>query len=368
MRVLVLSSHTVSLFWFRIDLMKEMVIRGYDVYAVGQLAESEWEQKFEEHGIHYRAIRVSRNGTNPFSDLAAKRSIKSLLSEIQPDKVFVYQAKTIAFGCQAAAELGITEVYPMVAGLGSVFRGDGIRNAIVKRILAYLYERAFKSSKRVFFQNKDDSKLLLDLGLLSESQIVMVNGSGVNLEKFAPVPLADKPSFLYIGRLIRDKGVTEFLEAAKKIKSLYGAGVDCLLVGPFDTNPSALNRKDLDPYLDAGIEFYGEQADVRPFLAKCSVFVLPSYHEGTPKTVLEAMSTARAIITTDVPGCRETVVDGLNGFLVPAKDVGTLSERMIRFIEHPELAVEMGKESRRIAEDRFDVRKVNDTILKTMGL
>lgn len=368
MKVVVLSSHTKSLFWFRMDLMQEMRRRGYEVYAAGQLPEDEWGASFKEKGIIYRAVRVSRTGLNPLSDMLAKKDIKRLLAEISPDKVFVYQAKTIAYGTQAAAELGITEVYPLVAGLGSVFRGRGVKNAIVKRIMAFLYKRAFKLSKRVFIQNKDDKSELIKLGLLPESQVVLVNGSGVNIDRFTPAPQPVIPSFLYIGRLIRDKGIGEYLEASKRVKSIYGTGVNCMLVGPFDTNPSAMKQEELSPYIDAGIVYYGEQTDVRPFLAQCSVYVLPSYHEGTPKTVLEAMSMSRAIITTDAPGCRETVVDGLNGFLVPVRNVDELTDRMIQFIQQPGLASAMGPESRRIAEEKFDVRKVNETILTTMGL
>lgn len=368
-KVLVLSSHTPSLFWFRMDLMKAMLTKGYEVYAAAQSPESEWASRFQEHGIVYREIRVARNGLNPIKDFIAYKDIKRLLREIRPDKIFTFQAKTISYGCQAAHEFGITAVYPMVAGLGSVYIGTGLKNTFARVIMSLLYKNAFRKSNKVFFQNKDDKQELLRRGLLKEEQIVMVHGSGVNLEMFVPAEIPNKPAFLYIGRLIRDKGVMEYLLAAEQIKKEYGDDVRCMLVGPYDTNPSALSSEDLKPFIEKGIiEYFGEQTDVRPFIAQCSVYVLPSYHEGTPKTVLEAMAMQRAILTSDAPGCRETVTDGDNGYLIPVKDVKTLIEKMKYLIEHQETIIRMGYRSRQIAVEKFDVNKVNQVILDTMGM
>lgn len=369
MKALLLSSHTPSLLWFRVDLMKEMLKEGYEVVAAAQMPEDDWSERFAELGVTYKQIKVSRNGLNPLGDLATLKDIKRLLKEIQPDKIFVYQAKTISYGCRAAADLGITEVYPMVAGLGSIFRGTGLKNMVVKFIMSVLYKQAFKRSKKVFFQNNDDKQALIDAGLLKKEQIVMIHGSGVNVEKLVPTELPKVSTFLYIGRLIRDKGVGEYLTACTKIKNLYHDKVRCLLVGPYDSNPSALKPEELQPLVDNGIvEYFGEQSDVRPYIGQCSIFVLPSYHEGTPKTVLESMAMGRAIITTDAPGCRETVKNGLNGYLVPIKDTDAVVAKMQYLIEYPEIVAQMGKKSREMASEVFDVNKVNDTILKTMGM
>lgn len=369
MRALLLSSHTPSLFWFRVDMMKEMKAEGYEVYAAGQMPETEWAERFNELGVTYRQIKVSRNGLNPMGDLATLKDIKRLLKEIRPDKIFVFQAKTVAYGCMAAASLGITEVYTLIAGLGSVYLGHGLKNRVVKFVMSALYKQAFRKSKKVFFQNNDDKQTMLDEGLLKEDKIVMIHGSGVNVEKFTPAELPDVPTFLYIGRLIRDKGVGEYLEACKIIKAEYGDKVRCLLVGPYDSNPSALKPEELQPLVDSGIiEYFGEQRDVRPYISQCSIYVLPSYHEGTPKTVLESMAMGRAIITTDAPGCKETVVDGVNGYLTEVKNEANVAEKMRQLIEHPETVAAMGKKSREMACDIFDVKKVNDTILRTMGI
>jgi len=369
MKALLLSSHTPSLFWFRVDLMKAMQNAGYEVTAVGQMPEKDWVDKFKAIGVKYKQINVSRNGLNPVRDWVTLRDLKRLLKEERPDKIFAFQAKTISYGAIAARDMGITEFYPMVGGLGSIFRGKGIKNKLVRIVMSVLYKQAFKKSKKVFLQNNDDKKILVDTGLLSDNQIVLIHGSGVNIDKFKPVEFPLKPTFLYIGRLIRDKGVGEYLEACQKIKHLYGDKVRCLLVGPFDSNPSALKHKDIQPLVDGGIiEYFGEQCDVRPYIRMCSIYVLPSYHEGTPKTVLENMAMGRVIITTDAPGCRETVINGENGYLVKVKSADAVVNKMQYLIEHPQVALKMGKKSREIAEKIFDVKKVNETILSTMGI
>lgn len=368
MKILVLSSHTPSLFWFRMDMMKNFLELGHTVIAVAQENEQTWADRFLEQGIEYKQVFVNRNGINPLSDLRTLNELNKLIKEINPDKLFVYQAKTIVYGTLAASHNKITEVYQLVAGLGSVFRGDGLKNKILVKILEFQYRIAFKRSKKVIFQNEDDLNLLLKRNLLKKNQIEKINGSGVNLEKFQPLPLPKEPAFLYIGRLIRDKGVMEYLEACKILKSKYNR-VRCILVGPFDTNHSALQPEDLDYFITNGIvKYYGEIEDVRPYIAQCSTYVLPSYHEGTPKTVLEAMAMGRAVITTDAPGCRETVIDGVNGFLVEVKNVTQLVEKMELLMHNPQLNERMGNECLKMVRDKFDVRMVNAEICKIMGL
>lgn len=369
MRVILLSSHTPSFFWYRVDLMLEMRAHGAEVYAAGQMPEEDWKAKFEELGVKYRQIEVSRNGLNPFMDFETLKSIRKLLKEISPDKVFVFQAKMISYGSMAAESLGIKEIYTLIAGVGSVFLGKTLKEKMVMYTMSYLYKQAFRRSKKIFLQNNDDKDLLIDKGLLKDDKIVMIHGSGVNLDIFSVSELPDKPTFLYIGRLVKDKGVGEYLKACQMIKTEYNKKVRCLLVGPYDTNPTALKPKELQTFIDEGvIEYFGEQTDVRPFIRQCSVFVLPSYREGTPKTVLEAMSMGRAIITSNAPGCKETVINGVNGYLTEVKNTKDVAEKMKELIEHPNLVTTMGLKSREMAVDKFDVRKVNHIILETMGI
>jgi len=368
MRVVVLSSHTPSLFWFRTDMMQAMQENGHEVYALGNEPEEEWSSKFAEKGITYRQVQVWRNGVNPLNDMKTLLSIWKMLKAIKPDKMFTFQAKTVIYGGIAANLLGIKEVYPLIAGLGSVFLNDGFKTKIIRKILTTEYRIGMRKSPVVFFQNKDDEKVFRDNGIIKKQKVVLLHGSGVNIDHFTVEPMPEKLAFLCTSRLIRDKGVNEYIEACKKIKKQY-PHIRCLLVGPFDSNPSALKPEDIEAVVEQGvIEYFGEQTDVRPYLKQSSVFVLPSYREGTPKTVLEAMASGRAVITTDAPGCRETVVDGENGYLVPVKDVDTLYDRMKYFIENPAKVTEMGNKGRKRAEELFDVRLVNQCILDTMQL
>lgn len=368
MKIAVLSSHTSSLFWFRMDMMKDFIKKGHSVIALGSEPEAEWKKKFEEYNIDYRQLYVERNGMNPLKDLKTLRSLYSFMDKERPDKVFAYQAKTVIYGSIVAKINGVSEVYPLIAGLGSIFRGEGFKNKIIKTIMKVEYWAACKCSKKVFFQNQDDKNEFIQNGLVNDEKTVIINGSGVNLEKFKPTQFPEEPAFLFIGRLIKDKGIMEYLEACKEVKAKHPS-VRCLLVGPFDSNPSALKPDELKPYIESGIiEYFGEQSDVRPFISQCSTYLLPSYHEGTPKTVLEAMAMGRSIITSDAPGCRETVIEGLNGYLVKVKDIKGLTNKMEYLISNRKKCKKMGQESAKIAREKYNVKNINQSIMKTMGL
>lgn len=368
MKILVLCAHTESLFWFRMPMMRAFCNAGHTVYAVGNLPEAEWASEFSAAGIVYRQIPVSRNGMNPFADLQMLRATEKLLRELKPDKIFAYQAKPIVYGAMAAKRCGITEFYPLIAGLGSIFRGEGTKARLLRKVLSVQYKMACRYAPAVLLQNPDDRDELVRIGVLDPEKARLIHGSGVDVERFSVMPLPEKPGVLFVGRLIKDKGIVEYLDACRAVKAAYPEA-RCMLVGPFDSNPSALQPADLDAYTSDGtVEYFGEQADVRPFLEKASVFVLPSYHEGTPKCVLEAMACGRAIITTDAPGCRETVRDGVNGYLVPVKDAAAVAEKTLALLRDPAGCAAFGAQSRRIAEEVFDVNKVNTDIMKIMDI
>jgi glycosyltransferase involved in cell wall biosynthesis len=365
---MVLSSYAPTLFFFREDMMNAMINNGHEVIAAAPESEEEWGQKFKDRNIKYVSIKgIERTGTNPLKDILGFFSIHKAIKREKPDKIFAYQAKTIIYGCIASKLSGIKDIYALMGGLGSVFRNkDG--KGLARDILKIEYKVAFNCCRKVFFQNSDDSNEIVSAGLIKDKNIVMINGSGVNLNKFTKKPMPSNPIFLFVGRIIKDKGIIEYTEAAKEVKEKYPEA-RIQIVGYFDTNPTAIKEEEIYQLVEDGIiEYLGPTDDVRPFLEKCSVYVLPSYHEGTPKSVLEAMATGRPIITTDAPGCRETVIDGTNGFLVPVKNAVSLAEKMIWMIEHKEESAKMGQESLRICKDKFDVNKVNKVILETMNL
>ena len=348
--------------------MLEMVRLGHQVIAVGNESVEKWSKILQAYGIEYRSIKMQRNGLNPVRDFFSFVQLLKLLKKERPDRVFTSQAKMVLYGGLAACLLGIRDIYPLIAGLGSIFLSGGLKGHVLKKILICGYRLSLRRSPTVFFQNQDDASFFIDNKIVHSDRIVFLSGSGVNLDRFAKQPFPGTFGFLCVCRIIRDKGVLEYLSACRMVRKQHPE-VRCLLVGPFDSNPSALKPGDLQPYIDDGsIEYFGEQTDVRPYLAQCSVFVLPSYREGTPKSVLEAMSCGKAIITTDAPGCRETVIEGQNGFLVPVKDDNAIAEKMLFLYHNPDICQQMGNTGRKIAKQRFDVRLVNQVILRTMRI
>lgn len=367
-RIVVISSDTYSLFNFRLDMMKAMIDQGHSVIAYGTEDESDWTESFKEHDIHYRSYFLERNNTNPQKDYKSFRHLKSLIKEDNPDLVFTYFAKAITYGNVAAKAVNVKNIYSMVTGLGSILRSKSIKHTLVKLVLKLLYRFAFKASDKVFVQNHDDRDWLIKAGVLNPDKAVLINGSGVNTERFKPEEIPLKPVLLFVGRLLRDKGVMEYLQACRMVKSRH-PHVRCLLIGPYDTNPTSLKPEDIKPYIDDGtVEYLGLINDVRPYLKICTTFVLPSYHEGTSRATLEAMATGRAIITTDAPGCRETVIDNENGFLVPVRNSQKLAEKMCVLVEKPELNKAFGEKSLEIVREKFDVNIVNHVLLSEMNL
>lgn len=369
MKLIYITTATFSIPHLRQDLIESFAGLLDDVLVLGNEPESEWLRYFTELGVRYRFYPVSRNGLNPLDDLDTYRALKRILSEERPDTVLTNFVKANVYGCIAAHQLGIEGIYVMMGGLGSVFYGDDPKSRFARTFVTAEYRAALKHAKGVFFQNDEDSRLLINLRAVKSEQVVRINGSGVNLDHFKQEPLPAQMSFIFIGRLVKGKGVLDYLEAARIVK-LEHPKVRFDLVGPYDTNPSGLKPEDIQPYIDdETVIYHGEQKDVRPFLKNSSVFVLPSYYgEGTPKSALEALATGRPLIVADAVGCREVVHDGVNGFLVPPQNSEAIARVMVRLIEAQELAERMGKASRRMAEEVFDVRRVNQIICETMGI
>ena len=367
-KVVIISQYSPSLINFRGDLIRAMVELGHEVICLGP--EAGYKQPLQELGADYRQIPLHRTGLNPLKDVKTLFSLRKALKEIKPDIVFSYTVKPIVYGSIAAHMAGVRQMYAMITGLGYVFIGQTFKQKLLTQIVAFLYRRGLKYNQVVFFQNPDDLHLFVSKSIVPKTaKPVLVNGSGVNIEKFAFAPPKLSPvTFLLIARLIKDKGILEYVESARLLKQKY-PDARFQLLGPLDINPAAITQEQLERWTKEGIiEYLGKTNDVRPYIADASVFVLPSYREGTPRSVLEAMSMGRPIITTDAPGCRETVIDGRNGFLVPVKDVDTLKSAMEKFILNPDLIVQMGEQSHIIAEEKYDVRKVNRAILQEMGL
>lgn len=377
-----IASHPRSVLNFRGDLLRELSFQGLEVHIIiphiDDSVDFGLKSKILNLGYHVHEVSMQRTGLNPIADIKTCIQIYKKIKRISPDYVLAYTIKPVLYGMLAARIANVPQRFALITGLGYVFQGiddNDHKSSKLQKIIFMMYKASLKKAQNVIFQNPDDMHLFRKLGILSHSaKSCVVNGSGVNTEVFQEeaFPLNSEgvvqPHFLLIARLLGDKGVREYAEAAKQIKMKYPEAIFSL-VGWIDTNPDAIAQAELDEWVSDGrLSYLGKLTDVRPAISNSSIYVLPSYREGIPRTVLEAMSMGRPIITTDAPGCRETVVDGENGFLVDVKSVSGLISAMEKFIESPELIQTMGKSSRRMAEDKFDVKKVNQAMLHEMEI
>jgi len=369
-RVMVVGGHADSLIHFRGPLLRRLVAEGHDVTACAPDAGADVRRELAALGIAYRHVPIQRAGMNPMRDVGTVRALTALYREVQPDLVLTYTIKPVIYGSLAARLSRVPRICSLITGLGYSFGTATLRQRALNPVVQSLFRFALAHNEVIFFQNPDDLRQFVDAGLASDRQAVLVNGSGVDLEHFRVAPLPEgTPTFLLTTRLLWEKGVGEYVEAARTLKAKYPTARFRLL-GPLDPNPAAVSRAQLDAWSAEGvIEYLGSTNDVRPAIADTSVFVLPSaYREGTPRSILEAMAMGRAIITTDAPGCRETVRGDENGFLVPVSDSIALAGAMERFLRDPGLVAPMGMRSRAIAEEKYDVHLVNRVMMRAMGL
>jgi glycosyltransferase involved in cell wall biosynthesis len=372
MRVLVLSSLASSLLNFRGQLLAAMIGEGHEVVACAPERDPVVEARLKAMGIRFVQTKLARAGSNPLLDLETLADYMELILRERPGVVLAYTQKPIIYGGLAARLAGGCRFYALISGLGYVFSSAANHRRMLRAIVRRLYRFALKRAHAIFVFNSDDRPELLRQGIINKKQkVVQVPGSGVDLNHFrgAPVPKGP-PTFLMIARLMRDKGLKEFVEAARTVRAAHPEARFHLLGKFEDANPTGVSRAELDEWLQEGaVTYLGATDDVRPYLAEATAFVLPSfYREGLPRTILEAMACGRAIVTTDMPGCRDPIEEGENGFLVRPQDSQDLAAALLRFIEEPELAERMGKASRRIAEAKYDVRLVNAQLLSEMRL
>lgn len=367
-KVLILGSYAPSLLHFRGPLIRDMVARGHSVVAAAPSITGELPALAEVGAVGVELPLVN-SSLNPFDLLRSMREVRSLVREHRPQVLVSYTIKPVILGALAGHLERVPTIVSMITGVGYAFTEGRTPKRLISRAAAWpLYRLALARSHRIIFQNRDDQGLFQRLRLVPPGfEPRVVNGSGVDLDHYASAPLPGRAAFLMIARLLKDKGIREFAQAAKRIKAQHPE-TPITLVGRLDPSPDSLTPEELRQLVLAGIDFQGELRDIRQAMVQCSVYVLPSYREGTPRSVLEAMAMGRPVVTTDTPGCRETVRDGSNGFLVPPRDADALYEAMMRFVRDPALIAPMGAASRTIAEQKYDVRRVNTEVLDYVGL
>lgn len=376
MRVILISTVASSFYGFRADLIRMLLKKGYQIYAFTSESTAEDLKKIEQLGAIPVTYTLNRGGLNPLADIFATYQLSQKIRQIQPDLVFSYFSKPVIFGTLAAKLAKVPRVIGMLEGLGYTFteqpEGLSKKTQLIKKIQVFLYKIALPQLDQLIFLNPDDPKDLLEKHAIHVKNVEVLGGIGLNLKDYPYQPLSNihlPLKFLFIGRLLNEKGIHEFVQAAKLVKKIY-PDTEFTVVGAIDHhNLGALSEAELHQLIQTNIIHYpGHVSNVSDWIAENHIFVLPSYREGVPRSTQEAMAIGRAIITTDVPGCRETVVDGVNGFLVPKWNPEALAEKMIYFIEHPEQIRIMGNESYKIAKSNYDSNKVNEKLLGFLNL
>ncbi|WP_292654775.1 glycosyltransferase family 4 protein [Nitratifractor sp.] len=360
MKIAFLSHLDLNLYRFRLPVMKELLRRGHRVYAV--CPKGEHADRFTAEGVEVVHYPILRQSLNPLKELRTLRSLAEILRDLDPDIVHAFTHKPNIYGALCAPRHRIQTV----TGLGSFFIDEGKKSLLVRRLIEGLYRWTARKSDRVIFQNSDDMRYFLNRAIVREEQARLVRSSGIDTEHFRPMEAPKelhriagidgepKPVVLMIARVIRDKGVREYLEAAQRLKDQ----AHFLYIGESDPG----NKGAFHP--DWGVvKPLGFRENVREWIALSDLVVLPSYREGVPRTLLEAAAMGKALVATDVPGCREVVRPEGNGLLVPAGDAEVLAEAMGELLADDAKRERLANESRRIAVDEFDVRRVVEAYL-----
>ena len=374
-KILLIGTTAECVYNFRKDLILALVAKGYEVYAfTTDYIPSELE-KISALGATPVPYVFSRGGLNPLNEFKNTIILYQKIKKINPHLVLNYFAKPAIFGTLAAKMAKVPRIFAMLEGLGYTFteqpEGLSTKTKFIKQSQIALFKLSLPLADGVIFLNPDDPKDLLAQNNIEVKKVHLLGGIGINLADypFSTKQLNNNITFIFVGRLLKEKGINDYVNAAKIVKNKYPNTKFVVLGAADNSNFGSLTQKDIDSLVQTNLIVYPGRVDnVNKWIEESDVFVLPSYREGVPKSTQEAMAIGRAVITTDVPGCRETVINGVNGFLVPKWNPQALAEKMIYFIENPEKISEMGEESYKIAEKKFDSCKVNENMINILGL
>jgi glycosyltransferase involved in cell wall biosynthesis len=368
--IAIISSQAFSLVNFRGHLIADLVTKGVKVFALAPDYTDDLRRSIRVLGAVPVDFHLIRTGISPWRDLRDMLALTVLLRRLSPEVTLTYFIKPVIYGTLAAWMARVPHRVAMIEGLGYVFTSSGEHLPWLRRLLrgtvSAMYRVALSRAHRVVFLNRDDIFEFTTSGLVNPDKVEHIEGIGVDLDYWGVANAVVSPvTFVLAARLLLEKGIVEFAQAAARVKAMHPTA-RFILLGALDPNPGSLDIAEIKSWVSRGTIEWPGHVDPKPWLSQASVYVLPSYREGLPRSTLEAMAMGRAIITTDVPGCRETVVEGVNGFLVPKCDVHALTESMLKFIDQPELIEAMGQASRRMVEARFDVKKINPKLLRLL--
>jgi glycosyltransferase involved in cell wall biosynthesis len=366
--MVLLSGSGDTVVWFRLEFLDKFLDQSFKVYVLVPDIRPELKKELDNRGIDLIFIKLERKGFNIINLFQSIVELIKIFRKIKPDIIFSYTHKAILSGSLAAKFSGFSNTYSLITGTGHLFDNKTHKEKLIKFLGSGLLRLGLKFNKIVFFQNPDDKKLFIENKIINSNKSRIVNGSGVNLNKFNTEPLPSSPIFMTMARLIKSKGLIEYAKSAREVKKTH-PDARFLLYGYPDDHPDSIDENEIinNWHREYGVEYCGYADDPKAAIISCSVFVLLSYKEGTPRVNLEAMAMGRPIITTDAPGCRETVLDAVNGFLVPKYDYIETSIVMKKLIDG-NLRSKMGKESRAFCESKFNVIDVNNKLLKLMNV
>ena len=349
-------TESVSVINFRKNLIKFLQNKGHSVCVIAH--DNLRENEIRDLGADFYCVKQDNRGLNPFAILKYRKNLTKIIKKENPDAVFTFQLKPNTFGVKSAKKAGVKNIYSMVEGLGDVYIKTGLKWKLIRSVVDRLYKSAFKASKAVFFLNNDDKKVFIERKLVCEDKCTVISGIGVDLSYFAYKPIKNAKNFLMVARMLRTKGLYEYLECARLVKQKYPDAV-------FNYLGAEASEKliDIKEYIDDGsINYLGVTKDVRPYIEDCTALVLPSYREGFPMSIMEAQSVGRMVITTNVVGCKDAIVDGYNGFLVEKGNSEELAKKIIWCIENKDEVIKMCQNARVHAQENFDKDIINSQI------
>lgn len=358
-KILMICNTSQNIYTFRLSLIKKMQEEGYEVSTI--TFDKNYEEDLKNEGIKLFYINDKNRSLNPLKILTLKKKYYKIIKEVNPDIVFTFQLKPNIFGVKAAKKAGVKNIFAMVEGAGDAFINKSLKWKLIKFVETKLYKQAFKGTQKVFFLNNDDKSEFEQLKLVKPEQSVVVNGIGVDLDKFAFKPVNKKSNkFIMIARMLKTKGIFEYCKCARIVRQSHPEAEFMYLGGE-----GSVKLCDIQEYIDDGsVNYLGTAKDVRNYIEESLTLLLPSYREGIPMTIMEAEAIGRGIITSNRIGCKETVEDRFNGYLVDQEDYETMAKKCIELLENKDLAATLGKNSRKFAEDKFDQHKINAQIFE----
>lgn len=374
MKIALIGTVAQTVILFREDMILALKDRNHEVFVFCVDYTEDTKKQIESFGAVTIDYTLNRAGLNPFRDIKDTINLSKKLKELKIDISFSYFVKPVIFGTIASKLAGVKKRFGMLEGLGYVFtdspNGTTKKQKILRMVQVFLYRVSFPFLDKIIFLNSDDPKDLIEKYNIKTKKVEVLGAIGLNLDEYKySKPVLEKIRFIFIGRLLAEKGIFEYIEAAKIIKKDF-SDIEFVVLGGLDEeNPGGLKKHELNNLLEDNIIIYpGYVKDVKKWIKNSSVFVLPSYREGVPRSTQEAMAIGRAVITTNVPGCRETLIDGVNGFFVPPFNADKLADKMKEFIKNSILIEKMGEESYKIAKEKFDAKKVNDKLMKILEI